>query len=65
MGRHMYRDNITTGAHVRIVLKKDQTNGVLTEGIVGRILTKKDFHSRGIKVQLEDGRVGRVQEILG
>jgi len=28
------------------------------------ILTSSSFHSRGIKVRLEDGRVGRVQGVL-
>jgi uncharacterized repeat protein (TIGR03833 family) len=28
------------------------------------ILTSSSFHSRGIKVRLEDGQIGRVQEVL-
>ncbi len=57
------RNNIKVGMLVRIVLKKDQRNGNLTEGVVARILTKSPKHSHGIKVQLEDGQVGRVKEI--
>lgn len=58
------RVNISIGAYVKIVLKKDQPTGKLTEGIVARILTKSSFHPHGIKVMLTDGQVGRVQEIL-
>lgn len=58
------RSNIKIGALVNIVLKKDQRSGDLTEGIVKRILTSSPKHHRGIKVMLDDGQVGRVQEIL-
>lgn len=58
------RDNIKIGARVKIVLKADQPTGKLTEGIVMRILTNSKIHPRGIKVMLDDGRVGRVQEII-
>jgi uncharacterized repeat protein (TIGR03833 family) len=58
------RSNIKIGALVNIVLKKDQRSGELTEGIVKRILTSAPKHHRGIKVMLDDGQVGRVQEIL-
>jgi uncharacterized repeat protein (TIGR03833 family) len=55
---------ISPGLHVRIVLKKDQRSGKLTEGIVKDILTKSPTHPYGIKVRLESGEVGRVKEIL-
>lgn len=55
---------ISPGLHVRIVLKKDQPSGKLTEGIVKDILTKSPNHPHGIKVRLETGEVGRVKEIL-
>lgn len=58
------RINITPGLRVKIVLKKDQPTGILTEGVVKDILTNSKVHPRGIKVRLEDGQVGRVQEIL-
>ena len=58
------RSNVKIGALVNIVLKKDQRTGELTEGIVKRILTSVPKHHRGIKVMLDDGQVGRVQEIL-
>lgn len=57
------RADIQTGARVKIVLKADQRTGNLTEGVVARILTKSSRHPHGIKVMLEDGQVGRVQEI--
>lgn len=58
------RANIKPGMLVNIVLKKDQRTGVLTEGVVKRLLTSVPKHHRGIKVMLDDGQVGRVQEIL-
>lgn len=59
------RANIKPGTVVNIVLKKDQRSGTLTEGIVKDLLTSAAFHHRGIKVRLEDGQIGRVQEIIG
>ncbi|WP_017259582.1 YwbE family protein [Pedobacter arcticus] len=58
------RANIKPGMLVNIVLKKDQRSGTLTEGIVKRLLTSAPKHHRGIKVMLDDGQVGRVQDIL-
>ncbi len=58
------RQYIKPGIRVNIVLKKDQRTGELTEGIVKDLLTKALKHHRGIKVRLEDGSVGIVQEIL-
>lgn len=58
------RINIKQGLKVNIVLKADQRTNKLTQGIVKNILTNSPFHPHGIKVRLEDGQVGRVQEIL-
>ena len=49
---------------VHITQKHDQRTGRLTSGVVKDILTKSAFHSRGIKVRLQTGEVGRVQEIV-
>lgn len=57
------RQHITPGLEVNIVLKKDQRTGTLTKGIVKDILTNSSFHPHGIKVRLENGQVGRVQEM--
>lgn len=57
------RKDIYPGLKVQIILKKDQRTGKLTQGIVQNLLTSSSFHSRGIKVRLEDGQVGRVAEI--
>ncbi|MDD3840528.1 MAG: YwbE family protein [Clostridia bacterium] len=59
-----YRKNVPRGCLVDIVLKKDQRTGRLTRGRVKNILTNSAFHPRGIKVRLEDGRIGRVQKII-
>jgi len=58
------RENIKPGLRVAIVLKEDQRSGRLTEGVVADILTNSSYHPRGIKVRLESGDIGRVQEIL-
>jgi uncharacterized repeat protein (TIGR03833 family) len=58
------RADIKPGMLVSIILKKDQASGKRTEGIVKAILTSSPTHTRGIKVKLTDGQVGRVQEIL-
>jgi uncharacterized repeat protein (TIGR03833 family) len=58
------RSNIKQGLEVKIVLKQDQRTGKLTEGVVQDILTKSPSHPHGIKVRLESGDVGRVQEVV-
>ena len=58
------RKDIYPGLEVAIILKKDQRSGKRTEGVVKDILTSAAFHSRGIKVRLEDGQIGRVAEIF-
>lgn len=58
------RVDVKIGTRVKIVLKADQRTGKLTEGIVARLLTKSIVHPHGIKVMLEDGQVGRVQQII-
>lgn len=58
------RANIKPGLVVLIILKKDQATGKLTKGIVKDILTNSPSHPHGIKVRLQNGEVGRVQEIV-
>nr|MDO8083955.1 YwbE family protein [Candidatus Sigynarchaeum springense] len=58
------RKEIKPGTTVDVVQKQDQTTGKLTRGIVKDILTNSTNHPRGIKVRLQDGRVGRVQAII-
>ncbi len=57
------RNNIKIGDAVKIVEKKNQGNGKLTDGVVKKILTNSVEHHRGIKVMLENGIVGRVKVI--
>jgi len=57
------RDKIKIGTSVSIVQKQDQSSGKLTEGTVKRILTSSSFHPHGIKVELESGKIGRVQKV--
>jgi len=58
------REDIKIGSRVGVVLKADQKTGMLTYGIVVEILTNSNFHPHGIKVRLEDGQVGRAQNIM-
>lgn len=58
------RSDVKPGLLVNIVQKHHQRTGELTEGIVKNLLTNSANHPHGIKVRLETGEVGRVQEIL-
>lgn len=64
MGNGNNRSDIRPGLEVKIVLKKDQKTGRLTEGVVKDILTNSPRHPHGIKVRLESGEIGRVKEII-
>jgi uncharacterized repeat protein (TIGR03833 family) len=58
------RKNVKPGTEVMVVLKRDQRTGKLTRGTVKDVLTNSRIHPRGIKVRLQDGKIGRVQEIV-
>jgi uncharacterized repeat protein (TIGR03833 family) len=58
------RKEIQPGLRVMIVEKQNQSTGQLTEGVVMRLLTNSPTHPHGIKVQLVNGKVGRVQAIV-
>jgi uncharacterized repeat protein (TIGR03833 family) len=47
------------GNSVTIIVKPYKKNKKI-KGIVKRVLTKKQFHSRGHKVELKNGTIGRV-----
>ena len=55
---------VVPGASVSIVLKADQATGREVQGLVKDLLTRGN-HPRGIKVRLQDGRIGRVQRMGG
>ena len=57
-------DKIKIGSKVAIEKKQDQGTGKLTQGIVKTKLTSDNTHPHGIKVELQDGSVGRVKKIL-
>ena len=61
---HTKRKNILPGMAVKVVQKPHQRSGQLTEGVVKDLLTSSPVHSRGIKVRLTSGIVGRVQAIV-
>ena len=58
------RFDVKVGLKVNIVLKADQRTGKLTQGVVKDVLTNSPTHPHGIKVRLQNGDVGRVQQIL-
>ena len=55
------RNQIKIGDAVWIIEKEHYDTNNYKQGIVKKILTSKKIHSRGIKVRLTDGSVGRVQ----
>ena len=63
MNGHSRRD-IRPGQTVDVVLKQDQRSGKFTRGIIKEILTNSAHHPHGIKVRLQGGQVGRVQQII-
>ena len=58
------RNQITIGVMVSIIQKHDQRLGKLTDGKVRRILTSSSSHPHGIKVELDSGKIGRVQNLI-
>ncbi|BBI36751.1 YwbE family protein [Cohnella abietis] len=63
-GNGKIRSDVKPGLEVDIVLKQDQRTGKTTRGIVKDLLTNSPQHPHGIKVRLQDGQVGRVQNIV-
>ena len=61
---HTQRKNILPGMAVKVIQKPHQRTGQLTEGVVKDLLASTPVHSRGIKVRLTSGIVGRVHEII-
>jgi uncharacterized repeat protein (TIGR03833 family) len=55
-------NHVRVGDRVRIAIKPYK--GDTAEGIVSRVLTSKKTHSRGKKVLLEDGVIGRMLCII-
>lgn len=51
------------GNKVEIIIKPYKKK-IIKIGIVKDVLTKKKFHSRGHKVRLEDGTIGRIVKII-
>jgi len=58
------RQDVRPGLAVEVVLKRDQTTGRRTRGIVRDVLTSSPTHPHGIKVRLTSGEVGRVKAIV-
>jgi uncharacterized repeat protein (TIGR03833 family) len=56
-------DNVKIGSTVKIKVKTKQDNYETKEGCVKEILTRSKFHPHGIKVILNDGTIGRVEEV--
>jgi uncharacterized repeat protein (TIGR03833 family) len=58
------RADIRPGIDVLVELTEDKRTGRLTEGKVKEVLTTAPNHPHGIKVKLENGRVGRIKQII-
>ena len=58
------RDKLALGMMVQIIQKQDQHTGNLEDGKIKRILTFSNIHPHGIKVELDSGKIGRVQNII-
>ena len=58
------RNKISIGMVVEIIQKQDQRSGQLTFGTIKQILTSSRIHPHGIKVELDSGKIGRVQKII-
>jgi uncharacterized repeat protein (TIGR03833 family) len=54
--------NIKVGSHVKV--EESQYAPELIEGNVKQILTHDEYHEFGIKVELDNGKQGRVKQIL-
>jgi uncharacterized repeat protein (TIGR03833 family) len=58
------RSAIRPGVSVWIIEKEQYGTTNYKQGIVQQLLTSKPIHTRGIKVRLTDGTVGRVQWLV-
>jgi len=58
------RADIRPGISVMVELIEDKRTGRLTGGRVKEILTTSPNHPHGIKVKLENGRIGRIKHIV-
>lgn len=58
------RAEIKRGMAVWIIEKENYGTKDYKQGFVQDLLTSKPVHSRGIKVRLTDGSVGRVQWLV-
>ncbi len=59
-----YRARVRKGSVVEVIQKHHQKTGEKTRGIVDSVLTTSSFHTHGIKVRLDNGKIGRVSAIL-
>lgn len=59
---NLKRSDLKVGDLVKIIVKPYK-NGKTVTGKIKKILTNKNIHTRGHKVMLEDGTVGRMVSI--
>ena len=58
------KNNFRIGSIVLVAEKINYKNGKLTKGRVIKILSPRSYHPRGIKVILDSGKIGRVQDVV-
>lgn len=56
------RKNFVKGMLVDIIAEEDKATGKITRGYIAKILSKEN-NKKGIKVELTNGKIGRVQYI--
>ena len=47
-----------------VIIIKPYKNNVTVRGIVKRVLTRRKYHSRGHKVELRNGTIGRIVKLV-
>lgn len=58
------RDELQVGQQVEIIEKANQKTGEISQGVIKRILSHGFSHPHGLKVELDNGKIGRVKRDL-
>ena len=65
MGDLPKRSQLKAGMQVEIETREDKGTGKTIDGVVKDVLTPRESHPYGIMVRLQDGKIGRVKQVLG
>ena len=64
MGDLPKRSQLKAGMQVEIETREDKGTGKTIDGAVKDVLTPRESHPYGIMVRLQDGKIGRVKQVL-